>query len=60
MDSKKYEACKTISKRASYRIGLSATPVQNYGGEMFNIMDVINPGKLGTRVCSMRRGVRTR
>ncbi|MGJ5000555.1 SNF2-related protein [Bradyrhizobium sp. HKCCYLRH2060] len=31
------------------RIGLSATPVFNYGGEIFNILDIIDPGILGTR-----------
>ncbi|MGJ4888925.1 SNF2-related protein [Bradyrhizobium sp. HKCCYLRH3099] len=31
------------------RIGLSATPIFGYGGEIFNILDIIDPGCLGTR-----------
>jgi hypothetical protein len=31
------------------RIGLSATPIYGYGGEIFNILDIIEPGILGSR-----------
>ncbi|MGJ5163183.1 SNF2-related protein [Bradyrhizobium sp. HKCCYLR1051] len=31
------------------RIALSATPIYGYGGEIFNILDIIEPGVLGTR-----------
>jgi superfamily II DNA or RNA helicase len=31
-----------------FRLGLSATPVYNYGGEIFNIFEVLKPGALGT------------
>jgi superfamily II DNA or RNA helicase len=30
-------------------MGLSATPIYNFGGEIFNIMEVLSPGKLGAR-----------
>lgn len=30
------------------RIGLSATPIFGYGGEIFNILDILDPGILGT------------
>lgn len=43
----KYTAAETIAATASYRAGLSATPVYNYGGEMFSIINVLKPGMLG-------------
>lgn len=46
--SGKYVAAARIADGAAYKIGLSATPVFNYGGEMFNILDVLFPGRLGT------------
>lgn len=36
------------------RIGLSATPIFGYGGEIFNILDILDPGILGTRDEFMR------
>ena len=46
-DSAKYRAAKYATSDAEYRIGLSATPIYNYGGESFNVFDVLTPGKLG-------------
>lgn len=46
--SAKYQAAKHIADHAMFRAGLSATPIYNYGGEMFCVMDVIRPGMLGT------------
>lgn len=37
-----------LSKRARLRMGLSATPIYNYGGEVWNVLDVLEPGCLGT------------
>jgi len=48
-ESKRYVACKSLASKASHRLILSGTPVHNYGGEMFNVMDVICPKKLGTK-----------
>lgn len=48
-DSYKYSAASHVSKSAAYRLGLSATPIYNYGGEFFNVMDAISPGMLGSR-----------
>lgn len=31
-----------------FRIGLSATPIYNFGGEIFNVMEILFPGVLGT------------
>lgn len=42
-------AADVFAKNASLRIGLSATPVYGYGGEMFNICDIIEQGILGSR-----------
>ncbi|MCG6204179.1 SNF2-related protein [Rhodopseudomonas sp. HC1] len=42
-------AADVFARNAVLRLGLSATPVFNYGGEMFNICDIIDPGVLGTR-----------
>lgn len=47
-DSSKYEGCKLLALRASYRLGLSATPIYNYGGEFFNVFNIIAPDALGT------------
>lgn len=47
--TRRYAAAKHIADAADFRLGLSATPVYNYGGEMFNILDVLNPDVLGTR-----------
>lgn len=44
----KYNAAMTIASAASHRIGLSATPIYNYGGEIFNVMSILAPGALGT------------
>lgn len=48
-DSNKYRAAGRLADAAEYVVGLSATPVYNYGGETFNIMEIIAPGSLGTR-----------
>jgi len=46
--SNKYKAADLICAAADGRLGLTATPVYNYGGEMFNIMNLLAPGCLGT------------
>jgi SNF2 family DNA or RNA helicase len=45
----KYVAAAQIADAARYRIGLTATPVYNYGGEMWNVMNVLAPDALGTK-----------
>ncbi len=47
-DSQKYKAAKHISENVEYRIGASATPIFNYGGEIYNVLDILSPGTLGT------------
>jgi SNF2 family DNA or RNA helicase len=48
-DSKIYEACDYLGKKAPRRLGLSATPIFNYGSEFFWVVDVLQPGALGER-----------
>jgi len=48
-ESNKYAAAKFIADKSELRIGLSATPIYNYGAEFFNVIDVLRPGSLGTR-----------
>lgn len=45
--STKYSAAKELAASMDYRVGLTATPIYNYGGEMFNVLDVLCPGSLG-------------
>jgi SNF2 family DNA or RNA helicase len=47
--SKKYTAAKHIAGSVEYAQGLSATPIFNYGGEIYNVIDVVADGKLGTK-----------
>ncbi len=45
----KYTAAAAVAGAASLRIGLSATPIYNYGAEIYSVLDAIGPGSLGTR-----------
>lgn len=47
-DSNKYQGAKAVAEAAVCRMGLSATPIHNYGGEIFNVLQMIRPGHLGT------------
>lgn len=38
-----------LSRQAKWRLGLTATPIYNYGAEIFNIMQFINADVLGKR-----------
>lgn len=53
-ESMKYQAAAHIAAEASTRIGLSATPVYNFGGEIFAITDALSKGSLGHRTEFMR------
>lgn len=48
-ESDKYKAASHISHSTKWRMGLTATPIYNYGDELFNVVDGIMPGRLGTR-----------
>ncbi len=47
--SKKYCAAAAIRERCGYAMGLSATPIYNYGGEIHNVLQVLCPDEVGTR-----------
>src|SRR5262245_49999653 len=44
----KYGAAKSVASSCSFRLGLSATPIYNYGTEMFNVLNILKPGVLGS------------
>jgi len=48
-DSERYRAASILCQNVEYRMGLSATPVYNYGDEIFNVMDLLAPGMMGKR-----------
>lgn len=48
-ESDRYKAAMSVASAATYRVGLSGTPIYNYGGEIYNVVDVLRPGALGSR-----------
>jgi SNF2 family DNA or RNA helicase len=46
--SQKYAAAEHVARYAQFRMGLSATPFYNYGGEIWNVMNVLRPDGLGS------------
>jgi SNF2 family DNA or RNA helicase len=46
-DTKQSQAVRTLM--ADYRMALTGTPVENHVGDLWSIMDFLNPGFLGTR-----------
>lgn len=47
--TQKYNAAKHIADATAFRLGLSATPIFNYGGEIYNPINVLIPDGLGTQ-----------
>jgi hypothetical protein len=47
--TQKYDAAALIAAECRYRVGLSASPVYNFGGEIHNIINILAPGALGSR-----------
>ena len=45
--SQKGQAAKVLTNHAAWRLGLTATPIYNYGQEIFNVLQFIRPGVLG-------------
>src|SRR6185295_7641711 len=41
-------AARQLARACEFRVGLSATPIYNYGGEIFYILDALKDGVLGT------------
>jgi SNF2 family DNA or RNA helicase len=48
-DSNKYIGAQELRAKAVGCMGLSATPIFNFGGEFFNVLGVVRPGVLGER-----------
>jgi SNF2 family DNA or RNA helicase len=48
-ESQKYKSGKALSNSVEYCMGMSATPIYNYGDEIFNVLDLIKPDCLGDR-----------
>jgi len=48
--SAKYNAAMHIRAGAVYCVGLSATPIYNYGSEFYHVLNVIRPDALGTKM----------
>lgn len=46
-ESRKGAAAKVLSESVKYKLGLSATPIYNYGGEIWNVMRYVDPSVLG-------------
>jgi SNF2 family DNA or RNA helicase len=45
--TQKYTAAEQVAHSCDYRLGLSATPIYNYGGEIWNVCNIITPNALG-------------
>ena len=43
----KYDGARALSNNVEYCLGLSATPIYNYGDEIFNVLSIIKQGCLG-------------
>lgn len=46
--SQKYDGAAVLASLATQCIGLSATPIYNYGNEIYNVMNIIKEGCLGS------------
>ena len=47
-ESRKHQSCKIVADKCRYVLGLSGTPIFNYGFEVWTLYDVIQPGLLST------------
>lgn len=52
--SKKQAGAIHLSQSVTFRLGLSATPIYNYGSEIYNVMNVLRPDALGERAEFLR------
>lgn len=44
-----FRACRHLAGAVPFRLGLSATPIHNYGIEFYPVIDTLIPGALGSR-----------
>jgi hypothetical protein len=47
-ESNKYAGAEHIARKVQYKMGLSATPIFNLGGEIWNLMNILEEDVLGT------------
>lgn len=47
-EAQKGKAGKVFASHAAIRVGLTATPIYNYGDEIFNVVELIEPGMFGS------------
>lgn len=45
---KKYVAAEMVAYDADFRLGLSGTPIYNYGEEWYSVFNILSPGTLGS------------
>ncbi|HYC55859.1 MAG TPA: DEAD/DEAH box helicase [Candidatus Binatia bacterium] len=48
-ETSKYRAARMIAEAAPFRLGLSATPIYNYGAEFYTVLSILAQDALGTR-----------
>ena len=48
-ESQKYQGAEQLVSKGATVAALSATPVYNFGGEMYSVMNIVRPGCLGAR-----------
>lgn len=48
-ESERYKAAKYLRDSATYCVVATATPVYNHGGEIHNVVNIVQPGALGNR-----------
>lgn len=46
--TQKYNSARHIAGEAAFRMGLTATPIYNYGAEVYNVISALRPDALGT------------
>lgn len=52
--SEKHHAATVIARNLDYAMGMSATPIYNYGDEIYTIVNLLNPHSLGSREAFLR------
>ncbi len=53
-DTAKYGGARCLTNNVKYALGLTATPIYNYGNEIYNIIDLLKEGSLGSIYDFMR------
>ena len=46
-ESFKYHAAQVLTESVEFALGMSATPIYNFGDEMYNLLNLLKPGCLG-------------